>query len=132
MLGPFVPFVVGTHVLLVASSGPPKVDIRATCQTSVNEVTKLFGDATKETVDACLRQQNDAFEQIGKNWESYPAAARAHCVQPGVYMPSYVEWLTCFEMEMDIRKMRAEEAKAAQGKDKAAQGKEEAPRRRPR
>jgi hypothetical protein len=101
---------------MVASSGPPKVDIRATCQTSVNAVLSLFGNSVQESVDGCMRQQNDAFEKIEKNWATYPAAAKGHCVQPGVYMPSYIEWLTCFEMEVDVRKMRADDAKAAQAR----------------
>jgi hypothetical protein len=117
MLGPFVPLVVGTHILMVASSGPPKVDIRATCQTSVDEITKVFRDTAGQTIESCLKQQNDAFEQIEKNWATYPAAAKTHCVQPGGYMPSYVEWLTCFEMEIAVGKMHADEAKAAQAKD---------------
>src|SRR5436190_14257008 len=106
MLGPFVPLVVGTHILMVASSGPPKVDIRATCQTSVDEVAKLFRNTSGQTLEACLKQQNESFEQIEKNWATYPASVKAHCVQPGVYMPSYVEWLTCFEMEVEVRKTR--------------------------
>jgi len=26
-------------------------------------------------------------------------------MRTGVYLPSYVEWLTCLEMERDVRKM---------------------------
>jgi hypothetical protein len=112
MPGPFVPLVVGVHILMVASSGPPRVDIRATCETSVNAVLNL-GGSYSETLDSCVLQQNNAFEQIVKNWAAYPAAAKAHCVQPAVYMPSYIEWLTCFEMELDVAKLRADDAKAA-------------------
>jgi len=116
MPGPFVPLVVGAHILMVASSGPPKVDILVTCQTSVNAVVNLFGSSTQESIEGCMRQQNDAFEKIQKNWATYPAASKGHCVQTGVYMPSYIEWLTCFEMEVDVRKMRADDAKAAQAR----------------
>jgi hypothetical protein len=30
-------------------------------------------------------------------------------MRTGVYLPSYVEWLTCLEMERDVRKMQQEE-----------------------
>jgi hypothetical protein len=30
-------------------------------------------------------------------------------VNPGVYLPSYVEWLTCLEMERDARKLNIEQ-----------------------
>jgi hypothetical protein len=112
MLGPFVPLMIGTQLLMVAAAGgPPKVDIAATCRTSEREITKLFGSSTMMTYDGCMRQQNEAFEQIEKNWTTYPAGDRAHCVQARAYMPSYVEWLTCFEMQRDVRRMKAEEKK---------------------
>jgi hypothetical protein len=31
-----------------------------------------------------------------------------------VYLPSYVEWLTCLEMERDVRKMRLGEPPATE------------------
>ena len=111
MLGPFVPLVVGTQLFMVAANEPPKVDIATTCRTSEREITKLFGSSTMLTYEGCMRQQNDAYEQIEKNWATYPAADRAHCAQARAYMPSYVEWLTCFEMQRDIRRLRADEKK---------------------
>jgi len=116
MPGPFAPLVVGMHVLMVASNGPPTVDIRATCQTSVNAIASLTGGTDNQTIDACVEQQNAALEQIKKNWATYPAAAKEHCVQASGYMPSYIEWLTCFEMELDVRKLRKEDAATAQAK----------------
>jgi hypothetical protein len=131
MPGPFVPLVVAANILLVASDGPPKVDIRTTCQTSVDAVVSLFGSSVQESLDGCMRQQNDAFDKIVKSWASYPAAARTHCVQPNVYMPSYIEWLTCFEMEVDVRKLRTDDAKAAQARAAPQRGRSPASRTRP-
>ena len=116
MPGPFAPLVVGVHLLMVASNGPPTVDIRATCQISVNAVLTTFGRTFTETLDSCVQQQNAALEQIKKNWATYPADAKAHCVQTGVYLPSYIEWLTCLEMEVDVKKFRKEDAATAQAK----------------
>jgi len=39
---------------------------------------------------------------------TYSAGARERCVRTGVYLPSYVEWLTCLEMERDVRNLRRE------------------------
>jgi hypothetical protein len=126
MLGPFVPLFVGAHILLVASNEPPKIDAEATCRASENEVMRLFSASPGVTYNSCVRQENEALELIKKNWASYPATAKTHCVQPGVYMPSYVEWLTCFEMERDVGIMRAEEAKAKADAAKAEAAKGEA------
>ena len=94
-----------------ASNGPPRIDVQTTCQTSENEITKLFGEKTAVTYEHCMNQETAALEQIEKNWTTYPAADKAHCVQPRGHMPSYVEWLTCFEIQRDVRRIRGEEAK---------------------
>ncbi len=112
MPGPFVPFVAGAQIILAAASGggPTRIDIETTCRTSENEITKIFGSTTVVTYDSCLRQENEALATIEKDWATYPTSDRATCVQPKGYMPSYVEWLTCFEMYRDVRKMRTEDA----------------------
>jgi hypothetical protein len=51
-----------------------------------------------------------------RNWATYPAAAKALCLQPRAYSPRYVERLTCFEMDRDMREIRAKEGKAANAK----------------
>ena len=131
MPGPFVPLVLGMHILVAASDGPPKVDIRTTCQTSVDAVVNLFGSSTQESLDGCMSQQNNAFEKIKSSWASYPADAKSHCVQTNVYMPSYIEWLTCFEMDSDVRRMRKDDAKAAQARAAPQRGRSPAARTRP-
>jgi hypothetical protein len=66
-----------------------------------------------------MMSEKDAREQIVKNWSSYPAAARQRCVNTTGYMPSYVEWLTCLEMEKqvnDVRKSAASNPAATEGR----------------
>src|SRR5215470_13100241 len=99
MPAPFVSLVLATQVLLAAASGPPKIDVRATCRASQDKLVKLQGQSRRTTFDRCRRRQDDALEQLKTNWASYPAATRARCVQPKSYRPSYVEWLDCLEAE---------------------------------
>jgi hypothetical protein len=114
MFGPIASLVVGAQLVLVAANGPPKVDVETTCRTSEREITKIFGSgSTASTFDGCMRQQNEAFERLQKDWATYPVDARAHCAQPKVYMPSYVEWLSCFESAQHLREMRKREAEGA-------------------
>ena len=97
------------HVLAAEAGGPPKVDIGATCRASENDLKRLFGNDTMVTYDGCLNQENSAFDQLVKDWSSYPAADKAQCVQTQGYMPSYVEWLTCLEIQMDLGRIREQE-----------------------
>jgi hypothetical protein len=52
------------------------------------------------------RRENDARAEIVKNWRSYPAGGRQRCINTTGYMPSYVEWLTCLEMEQSVEALR--------------------------
>src|SRR5262245_13189759 len=98
-----------TLALAAPSGGPPRVDIEATCRVSEGEVRKLFGNDTAVTISSCLTQQKAAFDEMAKNWSTYTSADKANCVQQS-YMPSYVEWLTCFEIQREIRRIRVDEA----------------------
>jgi hypothetical protein len=53
-----------------------------------------------------MKQESDARAEIVKNWRSYPAGGRQRCVNTTLYMPSYVEWLTCLEMEQQVNELR--------------------------
>jgi hypothetical protein len=52
--------------------------------------------------------EQKARDQIVKDLATYSSADKALCMKTGVYLPSYVEWLTCLEMERDVRKMDRE------------------------
>jgi hypothetical protein len=98
-----------TLVLAAASGVPPKVDIEATCQASEIEIKKLFGDDTSVTTGGCLMQENAALDELVKTWATFTPADKTLCVQPRSHMPSYVEWLTCLEMQKELRRIRAGE-----------------------
>jgi hypothetical protein len=106
MLLALQPPAVGLLVLIASSGGVPTIDVKKTCQTSQQAISAIVGDKTAVNYDSCLRQEQEARGLIEKDWASFPAAEKALCVQPANYMPSYVEWLTCFEMQRDVRKIQ--------------------------
>jgi hypothetical protein len=93
-------------VASAASNGVPTVDIAITCQTSEKALIAIFGGETQQTFGSCMTSENDARAQIVKNWSSFAAGARQRCVNTTGYMPSYVEWLTCLEMEQQVNESR--------------------------
>jgi len=93
-------------VASAASSGVPTVDIAITCQTSEKALIAIFGAQTQQTFESCMQSENAAREQIVKNWQTFPAGARQRCVNTTGYMPSYIEWLTCLEMEQQVLELR--------------------------
>src|SRR5215475_8598394 len=100
--------------LIVASPGVasaqsarvPTVDIATTCRTSEQAITSIFGPGTMQTFDSCMKQESEARAEIVKSWRNYPAGGRQRCINTTGYMPSYVEWLTCLEMEQSLEALR--------------------------
>jgi hypothetical protein len=100
----------------VALAQVPTADVRGTCSIAASAMVSLMGGTTVEQgMNSCLDSENTARATILKDWNTYSAADRTQCVQPGFYLPSYVEWLTCLEMERDVRRLRAERGEPPPG-----------------
>jgi len=96
----------------VAARGDvPTIDIRNTCKVAAGAMVQLMGSTSMERdIEICLSSEQSARDQLVKDWGTYSSRDRERCVRPGVYLPSYVEWLTCLEMERDVRKMNIDQA----------------------
>lgn len=97
-------------------SGIPKLDLQKLCR--AEGIISLGGNAQND-FDSCVSTEQQARDQLIKNWATFPAPARGRCVQPMEYQPSYVEWLTCLEMERDVKKMRDDQAAPASNSQNA-------------
>ena len=86
----------------------PTVDIKKTCRAAATAMVSLGspGSGSASDEEICLKAENEARERMIKDWSSYQASDRKDCVQPKGYLPSYIEWLTCFEMNKNVRDMR--------------------------
>jgi len=94
---------------LVASgafAGPPSIDMEKMCGASADAP---FADNTA-TFDVCMSDEQKARDKLVEDWPNVPARDKARCVLPGEYLPTYVEWLTCLEMEKDYRKIRQQQS----------------------
>jgi hypothetical protein len=91
----------------------PQINIEETCRAAARAMVGLMGGSTTEQDrNACLDSEQRAREQIIRDQATYSSADKRRCMRTGVYLPSYVEWLTCLEMERDVRKMRQGEPPA--------------------
>jgi hypothetical protein len=98
---PMIPAVGETSV----AAGPPQIDIQKTCQATGSALYFNAGDPAAD-LKTCMSDEQAAREQMIKNWATYPVRDKSFCAQPAQYMPSYIEWLTCFEMERDLKTIR--------------------------
>jgi hypothetical protein len=93
-----------------AQSGIPTVDIQNTCKMAASAMVQLMGGSTAgNDTEICLGSEQRAREQLVKDWSTYSASDRSRCTFTRAYLPSYVEMLTCLEMERDVRKMNFEQ-----------------------
>jgi len=107
MLIPLVPVLLGSQLVIAVADPIPTIDVQKTCQAAAGVLT---GTTTQNDVEICMSSEQKAREQIIRDWAQYAPADRTRCVQAGakVYLPSYVEWLTCLEMETAVKRMGQE------------------------
>jgi hypothetical protein len=91
-----------------AAVGLPALDVQKSCRAMEAAIKAMKTQLSKDTYDICVRNQIGARDVIVKQWSEFSQAERTQCINPRVYMPSYVEWLTCLEMQRDVRKLRQE------------------------
>ena len=111
MLISLVPVVLGSQ-LLIAAAGLPSIDLQRLCHGSERTMGGRSEDAIK-TFDSCMSDEQEAREQLLKNWVTYPSSDRALCMRATDFLPSYVEWITCAEMAKDLRRIRNEKSTPA-------------------
>lgn len=84
--------------------GIPAIDVRKTCQLS-GAITGTVA-SQKDDNGSCIKSEQGARDDIVKQWAEFLRSERAQCMNAKVYLPSYVEWVTCLEMQRDVRKLK--------------------------
>ena len=86
------------------------INIRKTCQVASAVSGAALGERTE---DACIKSEQAARDEIVKHRTEFLASERALCTNYNVYLPSYVESLTCLALQRDVRKIRQEQPVSA-------------------
>ncbi|MGP8232869.1 MAG: hypothetical protein ACLQL2_09415 [Methylovirgula sp.] len=74
----------------------PVLDIERTCRAA-----EAYGmNDPKDTYRNCMLDEKEARTQLGQKWSKFKATSRRGCVPPHP-IPSYVEMLTCLEMDQN-------------------------------
>ena len=86
----------------------PTINVQKTCKAAASVMVNLaISSGATDEVQICLNSENGARETMSKNWSTYESSDRQGCFQTRVYLPSYVEWLTCIEMNKVVREVKA-------------------------
>jgi len=81
----------------------PQIDVSKTCKPIAND--RAFAIDT----DRCFKSEQEARNQLAREWENFPATDRALCTQTATMggTASYVELITCLEMKRDVAQLPA-------------------------
>ena len=85
-----------------AESQVPRLDVTPTCRPL--DKTDMILDEKR-----CRQIENDARDQLVRQWADFPAADRTLCTQTATMggTASYVHLITCLELKRDVAKLPA-------------------------
>ena len=83
-------------LLAALASSAPQLNLSKICAASADAA--LPADK-KGSYDACIREETAARDKLQQTWSQFPAKARTDCIIPSGVSESYVELLTCLQME---------------------------------
>jgi hypothetical protein len=109
-LMPFIPgMIVGGQLLIAVVDRVPEVNFSPTCRQSSQEAL-----AINDHFDDCIKDETRARDELAMHWSEFDAADRARCSRTATAEPtsSYVELLTCLEMEQRAKTLRVGTPKA--------------------
>jgi hypothetical protein len=89
------------HLIAASGGGVPTLDVGASCRVAAAaRITDI------DRVQACMADEQDAYNQLAKTWQKYGLADRSSCVRSLMnFEPSYTELLTCLEMASNARNL---------------------------
>ena len=83
----------------------PTIDVRKSCEISEKNIGPLFGPESGSNLENCLKEQQEARQEMINSWTKYPQDDKQKCINTTGYLPSYFEWITCLEMYRDVRSL---------------------------
>jgi hypothetical protein len=121
----FIPaLIVGGQLVIAVADGVPAINFEQTCRDASS--AKL---GTSERVEDCADDEKHARDQLGAQWNQYDPVGRARCTRMSTASrpSSYVELLTCLEMDQLARKVRPDTATAMDRPELGRDREEDAP-----
>jgi hypothetical protein len=83
-------------VLATLTAFSSNVDPKTICESAR---AASAGDDQPTAFSGCIRDEQQARDELKRSWARYSVASRATCAEPQGEMMSYVEVLTCLQMQ---------------------------------
>jgi hypothetical protein len=110
--------VLGSQVTLVAAEGPPNLNAEPSCRAAADSAAMgSLGGGNVRDLASCMRDENEARDQLGKEWTQFLPSEQQRCTSETKMggSPSYVELLVCLEMIRDAKNPSGQSEPSATG-----------------
>jgi hypothetical protein len=98
--------VLGSLVTLAAAEGVPNLNVEPSCRAAADSAAMgTIAGGNVRDLASCMRDENEAREQLDKEWSQFLPSERDRCTSETKTggSPSYVELLVCLEMIRDAK-----------------------------
>src|SRR6516164_6604534 len=98
-----------TAILSARSDEIPTLDVGPVCRGIASQSGEELEAGLQTTFDQCVQSEQQVREQLKKEWSTFSAADKRHCVTLAKTggESSNTELLTCLEMARDVRAFRS-------------------------
>jgi hypothetical protein len=92
-------------LLLVVADRVPTFNVEPFCRAVAQRAAPVAD------VDVCLRKEQEARDELARQWAQFAAADKSHCLHLATIGgdPTYTALLTCLELQRDARMLRQQE-----------------------
>jgi hypothetical protein len=86
-------------------AGLPGIDLQTICRSRAKALGETLGDRSKtdELYAGCLKSEQESKTALLAAWKDIPERHRASCIKPRDYAASYMEWISCLELVIDMK-----------------------------
>jgi hypothetical protein len=98
--------VLGSLVTSAAAEGVPNLNVEPSCRAAADSAAMgTIAGGNVRDLASCMRDENEAREQLDKEWSQFLPSERDRCTSETKTggSPSYVELLVCLEMIRDAK-----------------------------
>jgi len=87
----------------------PSIDLQKICGNRAKSIAEMLGDklATARIFDTCMKSEQDARAALIAAWKDIPPFYKTNCIKPNDYSPSYMEWISCLELNIAVKRARS-------------------------
>jgi hypothetical protein len=99
----FPAMLVGGHLLVAVVDRVPNLNFEPICRDGAAQSLGVKDDSA-----VCMNDEKAARDQLAQKWDEFASADRTRCVRMSTTerTASYIEVLTCLEMNRDAKKLR--------------------------